>query len=383
MEMSEINKSKMNAEIENWDRYISSLREDKEITESQKRLILDGWLKLKEIFDDEWIQTASRWHPVLSHLQDTAKWSRLWLADFGERLSELNGEIPDKLKQKLLKESDYYSAYGEIEVASNLNRKGYAITFVKENNELTPDIIARHNNREICVEVTRKRTPEDEKKEIRTYNELTKFRSIDPDRTEYFCKIHQSPLSTHRLRELTEKIDEKFEKARNETGYEEFIEPGIIECYICTRENINRVPPEKRVREGPSKYKEGSNEIRRIKGTIKEKVQEHPQLLDDKPGILVIYNPSLIMPMIAMQDFYLKLVSELAEEVNEYPLLSALVIIVTFISTEEKVTKEGNNYAFLKRLEENGAVSRCTLTIKNAYPDYQLTQEEFDTIKNL
>jgi hypothetical protein len=34
----------MSAEIENWDRYISSLMEDKEITESQKRVILDGWL---------------------------------------------------------------------------------------------------------------------------------------------------------------------------------------------------------------------------------------------------------------------------------------------------------------------------------------------------
>ena len=376
----------MNAEIENWDRYISSLMEDKEITEPQKRLILDGWLKLKEIFDDEWIQTASRWHPVLSHLQDTAKWSRLWLADFGERLSELKEEIPDKLKQRLLRESNYYSAHDEIEVASNLNRKGYAITFVKEmKNRPTTDIIARHNNREICVEVTKKGISEDEQKEIRTYNELTKFLYINPDRTKYFCKIHyQPPLSTPRLRELTEKIQEKFEKARNETGYEKFIEPGIIECYICTGENINRVPPEKRVIEGPSKYKDGSDEIRRIKGTIEDKVHKHPQLPEDKPGVLVIYDTILmLMPMITRQDFYLKLVYELGEVVNEYPQLSALVIIVTFISTEEKITKEGHNYAFLKRLEENGAVSRYTLTIKNSYPDYPLTQEEFDTIKNL
>ena len=372
--------------MKNWDWYITSLMEDEKIDESKKRLILDGWLKLKKIFDDDWIQTANRGHPVLSHLQNTAKYSRLWLADFGERLSELKEEIPDKLKQRLLRESNYYSAHDEIEVASNLNRKGYAITFVKEmKNRPTTDIIARHNNREICVEVTKKGISEDEQKEIRTYNELTKFLYINPDRTKYFCKIHyQPPLSTPRLRELTEKIQEKFEKARNETGYEEFIEPGIIECYICTRENINRVPSEKRVMEGPLKYKDGSDQIRRIKVTIEDKVHKNnPQLPDDKPGILVIYDQTL-MPMITWQDFYLKkLVYELEGVVNKYPQLSALVIIASFISTEEKMTKEGNNYAFLKRLEENGAVSRCTLTIKNTYPDYPLTQEEFDTIKNL
>lgn len=368
--------------MKNWDWYISSLMEDEKIDESKKRLILDGWLKLKKIFDDDWIQTANRGHPVLSHLQNTAKYSRLWLADFGERLSELKEEIPDKLKQRLLRESDYYSAHDEIEVASNLNRKGYAITFVKEKRKkLTPDIIARHNNRDICVEVTGKGISNDEQKDFEKYNELTKFWYIDPGRTEYFCKIHKYP-STSILEELTKKIQEKFEKARNEIGYEEFIEPGIIECYICTRENINRVPPEKRVIEGPPKYKDGSDQIRRIKGTIEDKVHKHPQLPDDKPGILVIYDQTL-MPMIAWQDFYLNLVYELEEVVNEYPQLSALVIIVTFRAIEEKITKEGNNYAFLKRLEENGAVSRYTLTIKNSYPDYQLTQKEFDTIKNL
>lgn len=367
---------------ENWIHYIFLLQNDDELSESQKQLILDGWMELKQIFDDDWLKEKDNYHPIISHLKNTALWSRLWLAYFGITLSELGKELTDKIKQKLLSESQFYQTYDEIDVASKFKRNGYSITFVKEKKKRkTPDIIAKCDGRELCIEVTMKSASEDWLMKRKTFMELSEFSFID-HKVNYFCIIHKSPLSTPKLRELKEKIKEKFEKARNETGYEEFVEPNVIECYICTNENIDRVPPEKRIIKGPRAFINGSDEIRRIKGTIKEKVS---QLCDGKPGILVIYenNFDIVVPFIS-QNRINDLVNNLDEAVNEYSQLSTLVLIWSFINTaEEEKGIEEANYAFSKRMEENGAIAKYILIIKNQYAMNSLTSEEIDLIKNI
>ena len=69
-------------ENKGWSYYISLLQGDDELTDVQKKLILDGWIELKQIFDDEFIETSDKWHPLLGYLKNQALWSRLWLAFF-------------------------------------------------------------------------------------------------------------------------------------------------------------------------------------------------------------------------------------------------------------------------------------------------------------
>lgn len=372
------------AESEQWSNYTLLLLEDEELTNSQKELILNGWTKLKNIFDDNWIQTANKWHPLFDYLKDQAFWSRVWLADFGERLSELK-DIPHRLKQRLRNETEFYGALAEVEVASNLNRQRCISSFVKENKEgnSSPDIeiAVKPNGRNIFIEVTTKKISADEISERSACNELTAFKHLDL-RIYYFCKISKYPNSAAELKQLKQKIQETFEKARNETGYEEFIEPGVIECYISTKENIDRIPIEKRVTKGPPKYVDGTDEIRRIKGTIDDKIK---QLIDNKPNVLVIYenNFNLIIP-IYYKKSYLNLVTALDGAMIKYPQLSALVIISSFIGTVEKPQiEDGANYTFLKRQDEKGVSATYTLTIKNSSASHPLSKEEYNVIKCL
>ncbi len=368
-------------ENEDWSYYISLLQKDEELDEIQKKIILDGWVELKQIFNDEWI-TANKWHPLLGYLKNQALWSRLWLAYFGKRLSELKGEVDDELKQRLRK-YEFYQAYAEIEVASKLKENGYGATFIKrKKKEKKPDILVKYDNRELCVEVTMKFTSDDWRENRKTFMELTAF-SHQYQGINYFCTIYKSPLSTPKIKELKGKIKEKIEKVK-ETGYEEFIEPNVFECYICTDENISQVPPEKQTIKGPEEFVDGSNQIRRIRGAIKGKVK---QLCNDKPNILVIYENSgfdLVIPFID-QNRIRDLVNNLDETVNEFSQLSALVVIWSFIDTVGGSIEEKDNYIFSQRMEENGGIARYMLIIKNRYPGdtNSLTSEEIELIKKL
>ncbi len=55
------------------------------------------------------------------------------------------------------------------------------------------------------------------------------------------------------------------EKAKK-SGFEEFHMPGIIDIYIFKKENVEKVPKEKRVMQGRTP---DFDELSRIKGTIK------------------------------------------------------------------------------------------------------------------
>ncbi|MFZ3060599.1 MAG: hypothetical protein WA102_12795 [Candidatus Methanoperedens sp.] len=371
-------------ENKDWSYYISLLQNDQELDENQKKIILDGWIDLKQIFDDAWIKTANKWHPLLGYLKNQALWSRLWLACFGKRISELKGEVHDELKQRLLQEDEFKQAYAEIEVASKFKENGYNAAFVKRKKKgKTPDILVEYGNRKLCVEVTMKFASEDWIENRKTYMQLVDEYIFQYPGIKYFCTIHKSPLSTPKIKELKEKIKEKIEKVK-ETGYEKFVEPNVFECYICTDENISRVPLENRIIKGPKEFVDGSNQIRRIRGTIKEKVE---QLCNDKPNILVIYENSgfdLVIPFIE-QNRIRDLVNNLDETVNEFSQLSALVVIWSFMGTVGESIEEKDNYIFSKRMEETGGIAKYMLIIKNRYPSTAncLTSEEIELIKKL
>lgn len=377
-------------ENEDWSYYISLLQKDEELDEIQKKIILDGWVELKQIFTDDWIKTANKWHPLLGCLKNQTLWSRLWLAYFGKRLSQFKGEVHDELKKRLRLEGEFYQAYAEIEVASKLKDNGYGATFIqRKKKERKSDILVKYGNRELCVEVTMKFASDDWIENRKTFMELSAF-SHQYQGINYFCTIYKSPLSTPKIKELKGKIKEKIEKVK-ETGYEEFIEPNVFECYICTDENISQVPPEKQTIKGPEEFVDGSNQIRRIRGTIKGekgKKGKIEQLCNDKPNILVIYENSgfdLVMPFIH-QNRIRDLVNNLDETVNEFSQLSALVVIWSFIDLKvEESIEEKDNYIFSKKMEENGGIARYILIIKNRYPGdtNRLTSEEIELIKKL
>ena len=152
----------------------------------------------------------------------------------------------------------------------------------------------------------------------------------------YFCTIHKYPPTT-KIKEIKEKITEKIEKVK-ESGYEEFVEPNVFECYICTDENIIRVPSEKRIIKGPREFIDGYNQILRIKRRIKNKVIQLRHLCRDKPNIVVIYDHSgfdLVIPFL-LENRIDDLVSYFHKKINESSELSALIVIWNFMNIEEE-----------------------------------------------
>ncbi|MDL5502571.1 MAG: hypothetical protein QSU88_05080, partial [Candidatus Methanoperedens sp.] len=73
------------------------------------------------------------------------------------------------------------------------------------------------------------------------------------------------------------------------SGFEEFHMPGIIDIYIFKKENVDKVPKEKRVMQGRTP---DFDELSRIKGTIKTK---QIQLRTKNPNVLLIFD-SLLWP---------------------------------------------------------------------------------------
>ncbi len=367
---------------EDWGYYISLLQKDEELDETQKKIILNGWVELKQIFTDNWIKTANKQHPLLDYLKNQTLWSHLWIAYFGKRLSQLKGEIHDELKKRLLREGEFYPAYAEIEVASKLKENGYNVTFIKRTKEQTPDLTAEHEGRKLCVEITTMRTSSDWIKKRMIFLNLTEFSHQYPE-INYFCTIHEYPPTT---KEIKEKIMEKFEKVK-ESGYEELIKPSVFECYICTDENISQVSPEKRIKQGPMEFADVPKQVGRIKRRINNKVNQSRPLCKNKPNIVVIYDHSgfdLVIPIL-LENRINDLVNYLYRRVNKSSELSALVVIWTLINTVEESIEEKDNYIFSKKMEENGGIARYMLIIKNRCPGdaNRLTSEEIELIKKL
>lgn len=179
---------------------------------------------------------------------------------------------------KRLLSNDYFEeAYYGFRVGCSLFKLGITFEFLKPSKKKkTPDIVMKLGDREIFLEVTKKNNPEDPLNSSQNFQKISWFfLSKDYTITNSFGFYFDilKPLSTPRTNQILKKCEDLLEKAKK-SGFEEFHMPDIIDIYIFKKENVDKVPKEKRVMHGTDgKLLRSKNKV-----IILNEFAEHPLL---------------------------------------------------------------------------------------------------------
>lgn len=359
---------------ESWDYFLSHITQQEEIDELEKQELLRNWSYLREVLGEDWFKKDEiRRHPLRSYFYNSAPWNLRWIAELGSGIKTLKQkENFNNILERLLSEEEFQSAYYEFRVGYSLIKAGISFDFIKPiKKKKKPDIVIHSENRDIFLEVTKKEVPEDYVKAAQNENKINGFLFSKTDAIGYYVDILK-PLSTPRTDEILKKCEELIIKAK-ESGFEELHIPKIIDVYIFKKENLNKVPKEKRVTRSTMP---DFDELFRIKGTIKEKA---PQLNFENPGLLLIFDSNFWPEN--MEVFYSKLIDTLEETVYEFTNLSAAIInIETYLLDDTQFIKEDDNHIII---DNNLSRLGSKVIILNKYAKYPLSRKEIAILKKI
>jgi hypothetical protein len=243
-----------------------------------------------------------------------------------------------------------------------------------------PDILMNIGDRELFLEITKKNNPDDHLNSSQNLQKiswflLSKGSEIYND-FGFFCDILK-PLSTPRAEQILKICENLLEKAKK-SGYEEYHIPNIIDLYIFKKENVDKVPKEKRVTQGRTP---DFDELSRIKGTIRDKEK---QLRVENPAILLIFD-SLLWPLENKELFYSKLVNTLEETVSQFTNLSAVVIYIEtyYYPNDDSFIINGRNYIGMQGIDKEFLRSKNKVILLNEFAKYPLSAQEIDILKSI
>ena len=289
----------------------------------------------------------------------------------------------DGILKRLLLNDAFEEAYYELRVGFYLFKSGVLFEFLKPSKKMkekTPDIVMNIGDRKIFLEITKKSNPDDPLNSSQNFQKiswflLSKDSQIYTDFGFYFDIL--KPLSTPRTEQILKICENLLEKAKK-SGYEEYHIPNTIDLYIFKRENVGKVPKEKRVNRGRTP---DFDELFRIKGTIKEKER---QLRVENPTILLIFD-SLLWGLENKELFYSKLVDTLEETVNQFTNLSAVLIYIEtyYFSDDESFIIEGRNYIAMQGSDKELLRSKNKVILLNEFARYPLLGQEIDILKSI
>lgn len=368
---------------ETWDYYSSRINQRKEIDEIEKQELLRNWGYLRDVFGDDWFKKEES-HPLRWYLINQAPWCLRWVGELGFGIKCLNEKenFEDILNKLRLNTIDFEETYSEFRVGYSLFKLGISFEFLKPHKkQKTPDMVMNVDNRKIFIEITTKRTPEAflnswwNFSKINDYFFMSKIIASSTD-LEYYFDILTS-LYPATVESIIELCDDLFEDVKK-SGFEEFHIPGIIDIYILKKDNIERVPKEKRVIQSVTKE---PDELYRIKDTISTK---EVQLRAKNPNILIIFD-RVLQPYKSKEFFDLENVKIIEKHINGFPNLGAVIIYVeTYYSPDvESSVKEKENFIAVSEYDEKLLILKNKVIILNKSAEYPLSPHEIEILKSI
>jgi hypothetical protein len=352
-------------ELNNWEYHFNLVKEDKQLPEKEKAKILDGWGKLRQIFGEDWPEKAvANRHSLFPQFFNEALWQRLWIADFGERLYELQAlKNFGSLKQRLLDPNDFSSAEAEFRVASMVKRAGLPLTLIAPKGAgKKPDLMTEIENENVSIEVTTITSAAEVRQANETLEAFNEFLFVEG--AVMAGRLHKI-LAPPRVLEIKKKIRDTIEKVKADKLSREISEPGVIDCFIAPKEKPGDLEEWQR-KNNMSATWQGPEwkvvELKRVKNRIDDKVKQIPQ---SKPGIIVIYDNCLIFHYHA-PNFMDELVYELEDTIYRYNnLLGVAVIVIQWSAREKEAYNEAEKYIICEKTDNS--VGEMTLILKNKY----------------
>ena len=330
-------------------------------------------------FGDNWIENEdSRKHPLWGFFgisTGISELGELGLALKCLQLKENFSELLDRLRSS----DKFNGAHSEITIGYWLLKSGIPFEFLKpKKKDKSPDIKIRSSERDLILEITAKDYPEDYLKTFQNNRKILVLLHFNSSGLSAHLKNHRPLLSSYTTDEIIHTCEDLIEKAKI-SGFEELHIPKVIDLYIFSQENQERVPKKDRV----FIFKLPKfDEYARIRGTIQQKVK---QLNHDMPGVLLIFD-RFFWPSRKIGHFTSKLRHELEEKIYENPNLSALVIIMQFADISEdyrNIVRENQSSISMKTYDPKTGISKYKVVVFNKYARFPLSDEEKGILKKM
>lgn len=116
----------MQQNLSDWNYHIGQVRNNEYLTEEQKKEVIDGIYKIREIFGENWLEKAVKTHhPLLWYLNDRVPHALLRILEFGKNLKDVeNVQNFNGLLNNLKEARQFFASVAELKVAAKLRRAG-------------------------------------------------------------------------------------------------------------------------------------------------------------------------------------------------------------------------------------------------------------------
>jgi hypothetical protein len=358
-----------------WDYHLDQIEHSDLFSDSEKREVLEGVTKLRQIFDDEWLLDAAKTHHPLFqyYISNHVPWTQFWLADFGRALDSIKGTLNSDDLVKRLKDSKQYSgAKLELQVAWKLKKAGFNIELCcythQKGTKKKPDIKCLYKNETIYFEVNGLAPSLESQRAGETFSSLTDFGNYE---LHQFCQIHKILSKPHR-QELSAQIDNAIAEVKRTKEYISIQEPGVIDCLIIHRSKEAELDTildklgMKREISGPP-YE--TYDINRLRRNLRDKSQQPPT---ENPGIVVMYWDFYHSG--SDEKFLDKLVYDIEEELYAHDHLIYWIIISSISELgAQNISLRKEKYTFIRKC--TGYLCEDILAIRNKYSKFDIDEE--------
>ena len=187
-----------------------------------------------------------------------------------------------------------------------------------------------------------------------------------------------NPFRKHpqsQIEKLQARIAEAVAKVKADQGYIEIRDPGIIDYLVShkskTAERIKWLKA-RGIEKGCGGPPFNVKETERIIEKLKTKINQLPK---DKPGIIVIYDRSLIIRSFDKPQFYRSLAYQLRDTMRDYNNLTVGIIMTSNLAGKGiSGIEQGSDYILTRRLLYKELVQEDILVVKNISSKFPISE---------
>jgi len=372
-------------DYKNWEKLALHCETIKELTDFEKEKAKRAFQFLKNEIGDTFLDEAFKErHPIFQYIINLAPWTRKWIIWFADALRELREqENYRSLLNRIKDKNKFIEGLSVLEIAYKLSKAGFNITVDPSvrisSNEKIPDLklVDEDTKEELFVEISILGESRIARDAFQTMQRITEplWQSVP---FMYYCgRIHKT-LSERHLAYIVKKVGELVEKVKKSNSFNELIIEDVIEIGIAPendKELLQKWAAERGLKVGEfSGPPFNVDEILRTKRKIE---REQKQLPKNRPNILVVKSNNLFFHTRDIR----KAISELEEEMYEYPHVLFGIISGEDMGQSENVVSMKNQHVFIRKNKVDLFVEQYIILF-NRFCEYKISPATITKIYN-
>jgi hypothetical protein len=351
-----------------WDYHLGTIRGLENVTPDEKEDFVAGFLELREVLGEDWLQRAfdNDCGGLVYQLINRAAWVWKHFATLGRRL-RLVSDCPgfQMILPRFVNPKEMGSALAQTKYASFYLRAGIPVEFEPPVGNQKADLRVGQDPGHY-IELKAMDQSRDDQRALAVFEAVTSKLRSHTFEVEYGGVVHKV-LSKPHLEELLGKIDKAVTAVKAGEGFVHLEEAGTFDVYIYRSGQEALVPKEFHRRfSGPDS---GGNEVKRIIATAHTAAWK--QLPEDAPSILIIQDQALTPSTIRQNPA--PLVDAMDETVYEHQNLVALIVTFGWMGGGPNYYQDHGRYQTYQRYTAD-ILGEFGLVIKNRYGKFPFNE---------